>query len=167
MRRGCAGAVRDGWVESPDAGGTVRTGTSPERWSLLRACSRPEHSAECLHPCPKVAEAHAPRSHVDVEPASVVVDLEEEPGVSSLERDPAGGGCPVPADVRECFTGQLHHVSRARGEHRRSFAIHIDDGHDAGACTELAWYLFIQGVNAALVVGIVWLAWPTKTMVGT
>ena len=28
------------------------------------------------------------------------------------------------------------------------------------------WYLFIEGVNAALIVGIVWLAWPTKTMVG-
>lgn len=27
------------------------------------------------------------------------------------------------------------------------------------------WYLFIEGVNAALV-GIVWLAWPTKAMVG-
>ena len=28
------------------------------------------------------------------------------------------------------------------------------------------WYLFIEGVNAALIVGIVWLAWPSKTMVG-
>jgi hypothetical protein len=28
------------------------------------------------------------------------------------------------------------------------------------------WYLFIEGVNAALIVGMVWLAWPTKTMVG-
>jgi hypothetical protein len=28
------------------------------------------------------------------------------------------------------------------------------------------WFLFIEGVNAALVVGIVWLTWPTKTMVG-
>jgi lysylphosphatidylglycerol synthetase-like protein (DUF2156 family) len=28
------------------------------------------------------------------------------------------------------------------------------------------WYLFIEGVNAALIVGIVWLTWPSKTMVG-
>ena len=28
------------------------------------------------------------------------------------------------------------------------------------------WYLFIEGVNAALIVGMVWLTWPTKTMVG-
>jgi hypothetical protein len=28
------------------------------------------------------------------------------------------------------------------------------------------WYLFIQAINAALILGIVWLAWPTKTMVG-
>jgi len=28
------------------------------------------------------------------------------------------------------------------------------------------WYLFIGAINAALIVGIVWLAWPTKTMVG-
>jgi hypothetical protein len=28
------------------------------------------------------------------------------------------------------------------------------------------WYLFIEGVNAALIVGIVWLAWPSKAMVG-
>ena len=28
------------------------------------------------------------------------------------------------------------------------------------------WYLFIEGVNTALIVGIVWLRWPSKTMVG-
>ncbi|HET6790008.1 MAG TPA: hypothetical protein VFI35_00295 [Actinomycetota bacterium] len=28
------------------------------------------------------------------------------------------------------------------------------------------WYLFIEAINAALILGIVWLAWPTKTMVG-
>lgn len=28
------------------------------------------------------------------------------------------------------------------------------------------WFLFIEGVNAALFVSIVWLSWPTKTMVG-
>lgn len=28
------------------------------------------------------------------------------------------------------------------------------------------WYLFIEGVNASLIVGIVWLTWPSKTMVG-
>ena len=28
------------------------------------------------------------------------------------------------------------------------------------------WYLVIGAINAALIVGIVWLAWPTKTMVG-
>jgi lysylphosphatidylglycerol synthetase-like protein (DUF2156 family) len=28
------------------------------------------------------------------------------------------------------------------------------------------WYLFIEGVNAALIVGIVLLTWPSKTMVG-
>ncbi len=28
------------------------------------------------------------------------------------------------------------------------------------------WYLFIEGVNAALIVGIAWLTWPSKTMVG-
>lgn len=28
------------------------------------------------------------------------------------------------------------------------------------------WYLFIEGINAALIVGIVWLTWPSKTMVG-
>jgi len=28
------------------------------------------------------------------------------------------------------------------------------------------WYVFIEGVNAALIVGMVWLTWPTKTMVG-
>jgi hypothetical protein len=24
------------------------------------------------------------------------------------------------------------------------------------------WYLFIEGINAALIVGIVWLAWPPR-----
>lgn len=28
------------------------------------------------------------------------------------------------------------------------------------------WYLFIQSVNAALVVGLVWLGWPSRPMVG-
>lgn len=28
------------------------------------------------------------------------------------------------------------------------------------------WYLFIGTVNAALIVAIVWLSWPSKTMVG-
>ncbi len=28
------------------------------------------------------------------------------------------------------------------------------------------WYLVIGAINAAVIVGIVWLAWPTKTMVG-
>jgi hypothetical protein len=28
------------------------------------------------------------------------------------------------------------------------------------------WFLFIEAINAALIVGIVWLAWPTETMVG-
>jgi hypothetical protein len=28
------------------------------------------------------------------------------------------------------------------------------------------WYLLIQGVNLALIVGIVWLTWPSKAMVG-
>lgn len=28
------------------------------------------------------------------------------------------------------------------------------------------WFLFIEVVNAALIVGIVWLSWPSKTMVG-
>ena len=28
------------------------------------------------------------------------------------------------------------------------------------------WYLFIEPVNAGLIVGIVWLAWPSKAMVG-
>jgi len=28
------------------------------------------------------------------------------------------------------------------------------------------WFLFIQAVNAALIVGLLWLAWPSKTMVG-
>ena len=28
------------------------------------------------------------------------------------------------------------------------------------------WYLVIGAINAALIVGIVWLAWPTKPMVG-
>lgn len=28
------------------------------------------------------------------------------------------------------------------------------------------WYLFIQAVNAALVVGLVWLDWPSASMVG-
>lgn len=28
------------------------------------------------------------------------------------------------------------------------------------------WYLFIEAVDAALIVGIAWLAWPSKTMVG-
>ena len=28
------------------------------------------------------------------------------------------------------------------------------------------WYLFIETVNAAMVVGIAWLAWPSKSMVG-
>lgn len=28
------------------------------------------------------------------------------------------------------------------------------------------WFLFIEGVNAALVVSIVWLSWPSKSMVG-
>lgn len=28
------------------------------------------------------------------------------------------------------------------------------------------WYLFIEGINAALIVGIVWLAWPSPAMVG-
>jgi hypothetical protein len=28
------------------------------------------------------------------------------------------------------------------------------------------WYLFIEGVNAALIVSIIWLTWPSETMVG-
>jgi len=28
------------------------------------------------------------------------------------------------------------------------------------------WYLFIEAVNAGLIVGIAWLAWPSKTLVG-
>jgi hypothetical protein len=28
------------------------------------------------------------------------------------------------------------------------------------------WFLFIQAVNAGLIVAIVWLDWPSKTMVG-
>lgn len=28
------------------------------------------------------------------------------------------------------------------------------------------WYLFIEGINATLIVGIVGIAWPTKSMVG-
>ena len=28
------------------------------------------------------------------------------------------------------------------------------------------WYLFIEGVNATLIVGIAWLSWPSRTMVG-
>jgi hypothetical protein len=28
------------------------------------------------------------------------------------------------------------------------------------------WFLFIEGVNAALFVAIAWLSWPSKTMVG-
>ena len=28
------------------------------------------------------------------------------------------------------------------------------------------WYLFIEAVNAALIVGIVWLTWPSPAMVG-
>jgi hypothetical protein len=28
------------------------------------------------------------------------------------------------------------------------------------------WYLFIETVNAGLIVGIAWLTWPTRTMVG-
>jgi hypothetical protein len=28
------------------------------------------------------------------------------------------------------------------------------------------WYAFIQAVNVCLVVGLVWLTWPTRTMVG-
>ena len=28
------------------------------------------------------------------------------------------------------------------------------------------WFLFIQAVNAALIVGLLWLDWPSKTMVG-
>jgi hypothetical protein len=28
------------------------------------------------------------------------------------------------------------------------------------------WYLLIQGVNLALIIGIVWLTWPSKAMVG-
>ena len=28
------------------------------------------------------------------------------------------------------------------------------------------WYLFIEAVNAALVVGLAWLSWPSRPMVG-
>ncbi|HXF35926.1 MAG TPA: hypothetical protein VNO17_01945 [Actinomycetota bacterium] len=28
------------------------------------------------------------------------------------------------------------------------------------------WFLFIQAVNAALIVGLVWLDWPSRSMVG-
>jgi hypothetical protein len=28
------------------------------------------------------------------------------------------------------------------------------------------WFVFIEAVNAGLIVGIVWLAWPTTSMVG-
>jgi hypothetical protein len=28
------------------------------------------------------------------------------------------------------------------------------------------WFIFIEGVNAALVASIVWLSWPSKTLVG-
>ena len=29
------------------------------------------------------------------------------------------------------------------------------------------WFLFIEAVNTALIVGILWLSWPSPTMVGT
>jgi sulfite exporter TauE/SafE len=29
------------------------------------------------------------------------------------------------------------------------------------------WFLFIEAVNAALIVGILWLSWPSPAMVGT
>jgi sulfite exporter TauE/SafE len=29
-----------------------------------------------------------------------------------------------------------------------------------------SWYLFIESVNAGLIVGLVWLTWPTRAMVG-
>jgi len=28
------------------------------------------------------------------------------------------------------------------------------------------WFLFIQAVNASLIVGLLWLAWPSKSVVG-
>jgi hypothetical protein len=28
------------------------------------------------------------------------------------------------------------------------------------------WFLFIEGVNAGLIAGILWFAWPSQTMVG-
>jgi hypothetical protein len=28
------------------------------------------------------------------------------------------------------------------------------------------WYLFIEAVNAGLIVGILWLDWPSKSMIG-
>jgi hypothetical protein len=28
------------------------------------------------------------------------------------------------------------------------------------------WFLFIEGVNAGLIAGILWFAWPPQTMVG-
>ena len=29
------------------------------------------------------------------------------------------------------------------------------------------WFLFIEAVNAALIVGILWMSWPSQAMVGT
>jgi hypothetical protein len=28
------------------------------------------------------------------------------------------------------------------------------------------WFIFIEGINAALVISILWLSWPSKTLVG-
>jgi hypothetical protein len=105
-----------------------RSDGRPLSWCALDL----EYSAEGFDPLPEIVEAHAPSRHLDVEALSVVIDLEEEAGISSTERDAACGGGPVPADVGEGLARQLHHVCGSRGERRRGLGVDVDDRHDTG-----------------------------------
>ena len=72
-----------------------------------------------------------------VEAVAVVVDL-QNPGVAlQIERDPAGGGGGVAADVGEGLAGQLDQVAGPAGQLGRGRRVDLGDGHHPGALAEL------------------------------
>jgi hypothetical protein len=50
----------------------------------------------------------------------------------------------------------------------RTRVVHVGLGGSLGLMVLYfnPWFLFIESVDVALFVGIVWLTWPSKTMVG-
>lgn len=70
---------------------------------------------------------------------------------------PGGGG--IPDAGRDRAVGARRMVAAHRGD--RAGGLVRADGRVLHP-----WFLFIQTVNAALIVGILWLDWPSKQMVG-